>query len=231
MSIAVEFHHVSYRYGRKFALQDLSLSIPKGKATGLLGENGAGKSTLLKLITSIGKPTLGEIKVFGQKPGWKVNEQIAYLGDRAQWYKFHSIEKAIQYAEKIFPNFQVQQAKEYLDFMKLDSKAKVGDLSKGQMMRLQLILCLSRKVDLFLLDEPLSGIDLISREKIIDLLIHLLSEQEVTIVISTHEIMETEGLFEHLIFLKEGKVVKSGNVETLRAREGSIQHIYREVFQ
>ncbi|SFJ73692.1 ABC transporter ATP-binding protein [Thermoflavimicrobium dichotomicum] len=231
MQKAVELRHVTRRYGKKIALHDVSMAIPKGKAIGLLGENGAGKSTLLKLIAGIMKPTSGEIKVFDETPNWRIRERIAYLGDLSQWYKFQRIDEAIQYAANIFPHFQIEKAKEYLDFMKLDPQRKVEELSKGQTMRLQLILCLARQVDLFLLDEPLSGIDLISREKIIDLLIELLSEREVTLIISTHEIHEAEGLFEHVILLQNGKVVKEGDAEQLRVEVGSIQKVYREVFQ
>lgn len=231
MNPIVSFQQVTYRYGKKFALNQLTASFPAGQAIGVLGENGAGKSTLLKLITGIMKPTAGEIKVFGETPNWQTLKRIAYLGDRAQWYKFQRIDEAIQLAKQLLPDFQMSRAEHYLEFLKLNPQDYVESLSKGQMMRLQLLLCLSRDADLYLLDEPFSGIDLISREKMIELLIELLSERTATFIISTHEIYETEGLFEYVCLLKNGKIVKEGKTEQLRAELGSIQNVYREVFQ
>ncbi len=231
MNPIVSCQQVTYRYGKKLAINQLTASFPQGQAIGLLGENGAGKSTLLKLITGIMQPNAGQIKVFGETPNWQTLKRISYLGDRAQWYKFHRIQEAIQFAQQLCPNFQLSRAEHYLEFLKLNPQDFVESLSKGQMMRLQLLLCLSRDVDLYILDEPFSGIDLISREKIIELLIELLAERTATFIISTHEIYETEGLFEYVFLLKNGKIVKKGKTDQLRAELGSIQNVYREVFR
>jgi ABC-2 type transport system ATP-binding protein len=231
MKMAVEMRNVIKKFGSKTALNQLSVSFPRGKVIGLLGENGAGKSTIFKLIMGFMEPNAGEITVFGKKPEWSNLTSISYLGDRSSWYKFHTVYQALQYANRVYPHFRLDQAQEYIKFMGLDMNAYVSDLSKGQEMRLQLLLCLARKVDLYLLDEPFSGIDLISREKIVELLIDIMSEREITMIISTHDLHEVEGLFEHVVFIKDGKVEKEGDVEKLRNVEGSIQSLYRRVYQ
>jgi ABC-2 type transport system ATP-binding protein len=225
----VTFQQVVKSYGRKRALDGITLSFPKGKVIGLLGENGAGKSTMFKMMVNLIQPTSGEVRVLGQKPSWRLNEHIAYLSDRARWYKHHSVEEAIQYGAQVFPRFDLEKAKQMAEFMKLEPTQHVSDMSKGQEARLQLLLSLARDVDLILLDEPFSGIDLLSREKIVELMIDTMTEGEKTIIISTHDIHEVEGLFEHVVFLKGGTVVSQTDVEALRQKGLSIQDEYRRV--
>lgn len=225
----VTFHQVVKSYGGKKALDGITLSFPRGKVIGLLGENGAGKSTMFKMMVNLIQPTSGEVRVLGQKPSWRLNERIAYLSDRAHWYRHHSVEEAIRYGARVFPHFNLEKAKQFAAFMKLEPTQIVGDMSKGLEARLQLLLSLAREVDLILLDEPFSGIDLLSREKIVELMIDTLTEGEKTIIISTHDIHEVEGLFEHVVFLKNGDVVSQTDVEVLRQKGLSIQDEYRRV--
>lgn len=228
---AVNLHNVSKKYGSTKALDSLTMSIPEGQITGVLGPNGAGKSTLFKTIVGLTRPDQGDITVLGQKPSWKVNSQVAYLADQCRWYEFHTVLEAINYAAAVFPNFNKEKAQELVSSLGLTNDATVGSLSKGQKARLQLIMCLARDVQLLLLDEPFSGIDLVSREKIIQGIIQTFSNNKQTIIINTHEIHQAESLFDQVIFMDQGQVIMAGEVETLRQESGSIEAIYRGLFQ
>lgn len=231
MSNAIEIKYLTKSYGSKIALDDLYVSFPEGQITGLLGPNGAGKSTLFKAMVGLVKPQSGNILVFGQHPHWKLNAEIAYLPDRAKWYKVHTVKQALTYALNVLPGFDLPRALEMVSLMKLDLYEQVSTLSKGQEARLHIILCLARRVKLVLLDEPFSGIDLLSREHIIQSLIDSMIDQPQTIVISTHEIHETESLFDHVVFLNRGQLILEGNAETLRQERGSIESIYRGLYR
>lgn len=230
MTIAVDMKDVVKRFGDKLVLEGITFSIPTGQTVGVLGENGVGKSTLFKIIAGLTKPTSGNVQIFGEKPHFRQWGKISYLAESSKWYSYHTVEEAIDFAAQIYPNFHLDQAKEYANHMGLDFKSLVRNLSKGQHSRLKLIISLAREVDLYLLDEPFSGIDLISREKIVELLSQVISERTQTILISTHDIYEIQGLFEYVIFLKGGRVVKEGSMEKLRSEEGSLPKIYRSVF-
>lgn len=231
MSSVVEFKDVRKKYENYRVLNGFTSSFPKGKVTGVLGENGAGKSTLLKMIAGLTCWDSGQVSVFGQPPSWTLNHQIAYLGDRSKWYPHHTVHEAIQFAASVYPDFCIQKATEYAHFMELHMDANVNTLSKGHEARLQLLICLARKVSLYLLDEPFSGIDLLSREKIVTLLIDLMSEREQSIVISTHNIEEIEGLFEYVVFIKDGMCIAEHKVEDLRNKTGSVQDEYRRLYR
>ncbi|MDO0823801.1 ABC transporter ATP-binding protein [Desulfosporosinus nitroreducens] len=231
MSSALEIKHLSKSYGSKIALDDLTVSFPAGQITGLIGPNGAGKSTLLKAIVGLAKPQQGSIGIFGQPAHWKLNSEISYLPDRAKWYKSHTIKQALNYALNILPGFDLPRALEMANLMSLDLDVLVSTLSEGFEARLHIILCLARRVKLVLLDEPFSGIDLLSRETIIQLLINSMLDQPQTILISSHEIHEAESLFEHVVFLNKGQLVLEGNAEALRQEKGSIESIYRGLFR
>lgn len=231
MENAVVFENVVKTYDNKPALNNLSCNFSGNKVTGLLGPNGAGKSTLLKMIVGLVKPNSGRVQVWGQQPGIRANADIAYLPDRGSWYGFQSVQNAIDYAGKILPGFDNAKAWELCKSMKLDPGVKVGSMSKGQQACLNLLLCLARDVKLILLDEPFSGIDLISRERIISGIIDSIADSKKTIILSTHEIYESESLFEDVLFLDGGSTMLSGDVEALRAKEGSLETIYRRLYR
>ncbi|WP_206809416.1 ABC transporter ATP-binding protein [Paradesulfitobacterium ferrireducens] len=231
MSFIVETEDLCKRYGDKMALDRLTLRLLQGQVTGLLGPNGAGKSTLLKAIVGLLQPSSGKIEVFGRKPHWSVNARIAYLPDRAQWYKYQTVESALHYGERVFPNFNLARAQRMAEQMGLTPSDSVAALSKGLEARLHLILCLAREAELVLLDEPFSGIDLVSREHIIQSIIDSTLEQHQTILITTHEIHEAESIFDHVIFLENGKLILEGETEVLRSEQGSIESIYRGLYR
>ncbi len=228
---AITCTDVSKSYNDKLALNNLTMQIPKGKVTGILGPNGSGKSTIFKMIMGITNPTSGSVHVFGKEPCWKNNHDIAYLPDRASWYPNQRVKDVIQWGEHLLPNFNWKRAEELLQFMKLDPDMATQGLSKGEEARMLLILCIARDAPLLLLDEPFSGIDLISRERIIAALIDLLSTREQTVVLTTHEIYEAESLFDYVVFLENGRVKDEGEVELLRAQNGSMENMYRALYR
>lgn len=230
MKAAIEINNLTKSFGAKHVIDDITVSFEEGKVTGLLGPNGAGKSTLLKMLVGLVKPDSGSIRIFDQKPSVKLNSQIAYLPDRAGWYMFQTVKQAIDYANSIFSDFDMEKAQNMLKEMKLNPEAKVGNISKGQQACLYLIFCLARKASLCLLDEPFSGIDLISRERIIQSIIDSIFDSRQTIIISTHEIHESESLFEKVVFLDEGKIKLSGEVEELRRHGESLETVYRRLY-
>ena len=231
MNTAIEISKIVKSYNSKRVIDNLSLTFAEGKVTGLLGPNGAGKSTLFKMLVGLVKPDSGNIQIFGQKPSIELNSQIAYLPDRAGWYQFQSVKEALAYANVIFPGFDAERAQGMVKLMKLDHDMKVADMSKGQQACLYLIFCLARNVRLIILDEPFSGIDLISRERIIQGIIDSIIDRRQTIIISTHEIYESESLFEDVVFLDNGNITLTGDVETLRSQEGSLEAIYRRLYR
>jgi len=218
------------RYGNKFALNGLTLSIPQGRVVGVLGPNGSGKSTLFRLLTGLTRQDKGHISVLGQSPGWRTNADVAYLPDRARWYSDHTVNQTFLWGESLLPGFDRSVAERLSAFMKLDLNLQVSGMSRGQEARLMLILCIARKVPLIILDEPFSGIDVPSRERIIEALIDHVGTGEHTVLVSTHEIQEAEALFDHAVFLRDGQVVLSGEADDLRASYGSMHTIMKQLY-
>lgn len=231
METAIECTNITKSYDTKKALQALDLKVPANQVTAVLGPNGSGKSTLFRLMAGIIQPDSGRIRVLGQSPGWKTNAQVAYLPDRAQWYARHTVKQALDWGEALLPAFHRERAEALAENMQLALDMPVSGLSKGQEARLMLILCMARDVPLILLDEPFSGIDIISRERIMEVLIQEISRQKQTLLISTHEIYDAEGLFEYAVFLEEGRVCKTGIVEELRQEFGSMEMMYRQLYR
>lgn len=223
----IECEGISKRFDQKFALQNVNVTIPANRIVGVLGPNGAGKSTFFRLIVGHIKTDEGMIQVLGEMPGWQLNRQIAYLSDRARWYLDYSVQKSIEYGKNFLPGFREDKAYELADRMKLNASMTTVSMSKGQEAKLMLILCMAREVPLVILDEPFAGIDLLAREQIMETIIDIASEREQTILISTHEIAETEGMFDYAVFFKEGEVILRNDVEALRGQQGSLHSIYR----
>ncbi len=228
---AVSLQGVTKRYGDKYAIRDMNLKLPRGRVVGVLGPNGSGKSTMFRMLMGLSRPDVGEVKVLGRNPGWEANGCIAYLPDRARWYADHTVMRAFTWAQSLLPGFNLDSALRLAKFMNIDLDMRASAMSRGQEARLMLILCIARSVPLFLLDEPFSGIDVMSRERIIEGLIEHMSESERTVLISTHEIQEAESLFDTVVFLQDGGVVLAGDADELRAEYGSMyatmQKLYR----
>jgi len=218
-----------YFYQKK-ALDKVDLSIEKGKIYGILGPNGGGKSTFLKIAAGLLKPSQGEITIDNEKPGTYTKSIVSYLPEINYLYKWMKIKDAVNFFKDLYADFDAEKARESLKFMELEEEEKVTTLSKGMMGRLKLTLALSRKSKVYLLDEPLNGIDPISREKIITSILDSYSE-EASILISSHLIYYIEKLLDYVFFLSEGRIILSGDAEELRNKRGmSIDKLFQEVF-
>lgn len=227
----VTFRDVHKRFPGAEALQGVSLDLPTGQIVGLLGPNGSGKSTLLKLMAGLHRPTRGSVAVDGRAPNRTTKAQVAYLPEIDHLYGWMTVEQTIRFVQSFYEDWDGLRAQGLLDFMGLDSRKKVVNLSKGMRARLKLVLTLARSARLVLLDEPLSGIDPPSRARIVQAILSEYRFGEQTIIISTHEVLEAESLFDRLIMLENGRIKIDGDAEELRQQYGrSVQGIMEEVF-
>jgi len=218
-----------YFYQKK-ALDKVDINIEKGKIYGILGPNGGGKSTFLKIAAGLLKPSQGEITIDNEKPGVYTKSIVSYLPEINYLYKWMKIKDAVNFFKDLYADFDAEKARESLKFMELEEEEKVTTLSKGMMGRLKLTLALSREAKLYLLDEPLNGIDPIPREKIITSILDSYSEKT-SILICSHLIYYIEKLLDYVFFLSEGRIILSGDAEELRNKRGmSIDKLFQEVF-
>lgn len=222
---------VTKRYGKKMALNELNVVIPEGKIVGILGPNGCGKSTLFRTITGLVTPDEGRIEVFGGMPGWRTNKQIAYMPDRARWYPSYTVQQTFEWGKKFLPGFDHEGAIKFAEWMDIDPGMKVGGMSRGQEARVMLILCIARDVPLIILDEPFAGIDVISRQAIVDGIIDHLENRGQSMMISTHDIQEVEGLFDYVVMMDQGQAIWSGETDDLRAEYGSLHDVFRTMYK
>lgn len=217
-------------YGRKVALDGLNMEMDRGKIYGILGPNGSGKTTFLNIITGFTRKSYGYVRINGIEPCTETKKFISYLPDRSFLYKWMRIKDAVNLFRDFYPGFDVKKMSELLDFMKLKEDMKVADLSRGMAEKLHLSLVLSRKADLYILDEPIAAVDPVAREKILDAIINNYSEDG-SMLITTHLVKDIERIFDEVAFISEGKIVNQGNAESLRLQYGkSIDEIYREIF-
>ncbi len=230
MEQVLEASQLSKYFYQKKALDKVDINIEKGKIYGILGPNGGGKSTFLKIAAGLLKPSQGEITIDNEKPGVYTKSIVSYLPETNYLYKWMKIKDALNFFKDLYADFDVERARESLKFMELEEEEKVTSLSKGMMGRLKLTLALSRKAKLYLLDEPLNGIDPISREKIITSILDSYSEKS-SILICSHLIYYIEKLLDYVFFLSEGRIILSGDAEELRNKRGmSIDKLFQEVF-
>jgi len=212
-------------------LQDINLKIPRGKIIGLLGKNGAGKSTLIKLINDLLTPTSGEVLINGEKPGVHSKEIIAYLPERTYLDKEMTIKQAIKYFEEFYKNFDSEKAIRLLKDLNLDINKKISKMSKGMQEKLQLVLVMSRNAELYILDEPLGGVDPATRDYILDTILSNFSEGA-SVIISTHLISDVERILDEIIFVDQGKIVLTSSADELRNKENaSIDEVFRRYFK
>ena len=214
----IELTDLEKRYGKKEALTGINLTIGRGKIIGLLGPNGSGKTTLIKLLNGLLQPTSGEIKVNGKAPGVDSKKIISYLPDKMDFF------------EDFYEDFDRKKAEGMCETLKINTEAKVKSLSKGNKEKVQLVLVMCRKAQLYLLDEPIAGVDPAARDFILDTILNNYNE-EGTVIISTHLIADIEKIMDEVIFIKEGNIVTYKSADDLREESGkSIDALFREIF-
>lgn len=227
----LECKHIYKDYGNHKVLKDVNLVIPRGKIIGLLGKNGMGKTTLIKLINDLLTPTKGSILVNGHEVGIESKKIISYLPERTYLDKTMKVKEVIKYFKEFYENFDEEKAKKLIKDLDLSMDLKISKMSKGMQEKLQLILVMSRKADLYILDEPLGGIDPATRDYILDTILSNFNE-EASIIISTHLISDIERILDEVIFLDQGKVVLTSSTDELRKKEKkSIDEIFRRMFK
>lgn len=231
MTALIELKNLTKTFGRKAALSQVSLTIPEGKIIGLLGPNGSGKSTLFKLMNGLLRPTSGEILINGLAPGMESKKIISYLPERTYLNEWMKIRDLLAFFRDFYPDFDEVKAKEMLKILSLEESHPLKTLSKGNKEKVQLILVMSRKSKLYLLDEPIGGVDPAARDFILKTILGNYME-DATMIISTHLIHDIEQIFDDVILLKEGEVYAYDRVDHLREEnEKSIDALFREVFK
>ena len=227
----LEFSNITKKYGSKVALDNVSLNLEPGKIIGLLGPNGSGKSTILKLVNGLLQPTDGEIKIMGNPPGIMSKSIISYLPERTYLNEWMKISDLINFFADFYIDFDINKANEMVIALKLDPNHKLKTLSKGNKEKVQLILVMSRKAKLYLLDEPIGGVDPATRDFILDTIIsNYLSDA--TLMISTHLISDIERIFDEVILINQGTIYKHDSVDNIRQQTGkSVDQLFREVFK
>jgi ABC-2 type transport system ATP-binding protein len=218
-------------YLNKKALRGVTLDIMPGKIVGLLGPNGSGKTTFLKIAAGILHPSKGELHIDGHKPGVYTKSIVSYLPDNEHLLKWMKVKDSVKYFKDFYSDFDEKKANEMLKFMDLDENISVKSLSKGMKEKLKLTLVLSRSAKLYILDEPLGGVDPTAREKILNAIVNNFSENS-SMIITTHLVHDIERVFDDVAFISDGEIVLQGNAEELRRdKKKSIDELYREVFQ
>jgi ABC-2 type transport system ATP-binding protein len=230
MSIILETHDIRKKYLTKTALQGISLQLESGRILGLAGPNGSGKTTLLKILAGLQKPSGGTFSVAGNTNGYETKKVVSFLPDKNTLYPWMKAIDAIGFYADFFEDFDRNKALDMLSFMKLEKSEPVKSMSKGMIEKLNLVLAFSRKAKLFLLDEPLGGIDPVARERIVSTIIKTYSEDS-SIIISTHLLSDVEQLFNDIAFIGSGELILMQDAESLRDEHGkSITQLYVDMF-
>lgn len=231
MEPILECNNLQKLYTANSGLLNINLRLQRGKIVGLLGPNGSGKTTLIKLINDLLVPTGGTIKIGGNAPGVETKRIISYLPDRTYLDSSMRVKDCLTYFQDFYSDFDINKADEMLQRLHIDPSAKLKTLSKGNREKVQLILVMSRKAELYCLDEPIGGVDPASRDYILNTIISNYNENG-TVLISTHLISDIENVLDEAIFLKNGVVSLYDSVDNIREKYGkSVDMLFREVFR
>ncbi len=223
--------NLSKIYKGKNALSNISLSLTAGRIMGLMGPNGSGKTTFMKVIAGLLKSTEGIVKVCGFNIGIETKKIVSFLPDRNILPKWMTADDAVQYFADYFTDFDINKAYNMLDFMKLQKTQLVSSMSKGMVEKLNLTLSFSRKAKLFLLDEPLGGVDPVARERIISTIVKTYNEDS-SIIVSTHLVHDIENMFNTVCFIDDGNIILLGEADDLRRQNNmSIDQLYIKMYE
>lgn len=231
MNYVMTTHNLSKSYGGPLALQDLNLQLPAGKIIGLLGPNGSGKTTLLKLTAGLLTPTKGHIEIDGKQVGPETKAIVSYLPDRTYLRNNQTIADQLDFFQDFYADFDRTRAERMLFDLGIAPGTRFGTLSKGNKEKVQLVLVMSRRAKLYLLDEPIGGVDPAARDYILRTIVTNY-DPEATVLISTHLIADVEQVLDGFVFLWNGRVVRSGETDAVREESGkSLDELFREVFK
>ncbi len=227
----LELKDVNKSFGSKKVLKDINLTVPRGKIIGLLGKNGMGKSTLIKIVNDLLTVDSGEVLINGKSVGVESKNIISYLPERTYLDKGMTVEKVIEYFTDFYKDFDAVKARQLLSDLDLDTTQKLSKMSKGMQEKVQLVLVMSRKAELYILDEPLGGVDPATRDYILDTILSNFNEGA-SVIISTHLISDIERILDEVIFIDKGKIVLTSDCDALRTKENaSIDEIFRRMFK
>ena len=229
--VVFEAKGLSKSFGSKAALKNINLTLYRGKIIGLLGPNGSGKTTLIKLTAGLIQPDAGEIRINGKPIGTESKLSVAYLPDKSYLNDWMKVRELVEMFSEFYSNFSAERAHKLIADLGINEEMRLKALSKGNQEKIQLILVMSRKADLYLLDEPIGGVDPAARDYILNTILGNYNP-EATIVISTHLIADVESILNHIVFIKKGKIIRNGNAEQIRAETGmTIDELFREEFK
>ena len=232
MSYLLETRELYKYYSKKKqpALNGLTLNIPQGRIIGLLGPNGSGKTTLIKLINGLLTPTSGSLTINGHMPGTESKAVISYLPERTYLYPGMRVEEMIRYFQDFYPDFRMDRAYDMLARLQIEPQERLKNLSRGTKEKVQLILVMSRDADLYILDEPIAGVDPASRDYILHTIVQNYN-RNATILLSTHLIADVESILDEVVFIRYGNIILQAGAEQIRRHEGkSVDRFFREVF-
>lgn len=231
MSTILEINKLEKHYGKKQVLNSLSFQIGEGQIVGLLGPNGSGKTTLIKSMAGLFQDYKGSILIKGHKPDSYTKSIVSYLPERTYLSKWMTVKDAILMFDDFYEDFNQEKAWDMMRNLGLEKNQKTQTMSKGMQEKLQLILVMSRKAKLYLLDEPIGGVDPAARDYILDTIIRNYTGDS-SILLSTHLIHDVERIFDRVLFLKDGNITIDEHVDVLREKHGkSIDELFREVYQ
>lgn len=227
----LEYRNVTKTYGKHTVLQNINLKIPRGKIVGLLGKNGAGKTTLIKLANDLLTPTNGEVLFENQPIGIESKRQISYLPERTYLDRSMRVEQTVKFFSEFYDNFDADHAMQLIADLDLDPTTVIAKMSKGMQEKLQLVLVMSRDAKLYILDEPLGGIDPATRDYILDTILNNFNDGA-SVLISTHLIADIERILDEVIFVDQGQIILQANSDQLRTKyHASIDDMFRQKFK
>lgn len=232
MSPILECYGLTKSYNKMYnALNNLNLTLERGQIIGLLGPNGSGKTTFIKLINDVLVPTHGEVLINGMAPGVETKKIISYLPERTYLDETMKVKEIITYFSDFYDNFSAKHAYQMLEDLQIDTNARLKTLSKGTKEKVQLILVMSREADLYILDEPIGGVDPAARDYILSTILNNYNENA-AILISTHLIQDIENILDRVLFIRQGQLVLNATVDDIRTEQGkSVDALFREVFK
>jgi len=226
-----ECRNLTKSYGSAPALSNVNLAVESGRIVGLLGPNGSGKTTMIKLANGLLTPTAGEVLIDGMAPGIETKKIVSYLPERTYIPLWMNAEQLMDFFGDFYADFRRERAEEMIAHLGIDPKQRVKEMSKGTREKVQLILVMSRAAKLYMLDEPIGGVDPATRDYIISTIIGNY-DQQASVIISTHLIADVESVLDDVIFINRGEIILQSTVDEVREKNGkSVDALFREVFK